>query len=56
MSEQKKSATRDLTLQMRVNEEEYKIIEDKAKSIGLSTSNYMRMVCLCSDVKIVYRK
>ncbi|MCT4584092.1 MAG: hypothetical protein N4A54_04120 [Peptostreptococcaceae bacterium] len=37
---------RPKTLQMRVTEEEYDVIEKKAKSLGLTISNYMRMVCL----------
>ncbi|HRC81760.1 MAG TPA: hypothetical protein PLF27_10280 [Sedimentibacter sp.] len=50
-----KETTRNKTLQMRVNDEEYKKIEEKANSIGLSISNYMRMVCLNCKIDISFR-
>lgn len=53
MANKKKDITREQTLQMRVSEEEYKIIENKANMIGLTTSNYMRMVCLNTRIEVL---
>lgn len=50
----KKTVTREYTLQMRVTDEEYKIIEKKASSLGLTTSNYMRLVCLNASIDILF--
>lgn len=52
----KKSSTREHTLQMRVNEDELKIIEEKAEKIGLTVSNYMRMVSLNANIKVTINK
>lgn len=43
---------RNKTLQFRVNDEENDIIEQKAKQIGLTVSNYVRMVSMNADVKV----
>lgn len=48
----KKDVTREATLQMRVNDEEYKMIESKANALGLTISNYMRMVCLNASIEL----
>ncbi len=48
-------ADRDKTLQMRVTEEEYNIINEKANLLGITTSNYMRMVCLHAKIDISVR-
>jgi hypothetical protein len=48
----KKDVVREHTLQMRVNDDEYAIIEQKANQIGLTTSNYMRMVCLNARIEV----
>ena len=50
----KKDIVREKTLQMRVNDEEYAAIEEKANEIGLSMSNYMRMVCLHCRIDIAF--
>ncbi|MCL5071912.1 MAG: hypothetical protein M1308_13615 [Actinobacteria bacterium] len=47
-----KATPREKTLQMRVTDEEFLIIEEKAKLLGLSVSNYMRMVCLHARLDI----
>lgn len=52
MANKKKDITRERTLQMRVNDEEFAIIEEKANLIGLTTSNYMRMVCLNAKIEV----
>lgn len=49
-----KEIKRDKTLQMRVNDDEYARIEEKANDIGLSISNYMRMVCLHCKIEISF--
>lgn len=48
-----KKAQREKTLQMRVTDEEYKKIEEKSNSLGLSISNYMRMVCIHAKIDIL---
>jgi uncharacterized protein (DUF1778 family) len=50
----KKEVVREKTLQMRVNDDEYTEIERRASSIGLSISNYMRLVCLQCNITISY--
>lgn len=47
-----KSTQRDKTIQTRVTEEEYQIIEEKANFLGLTTSNYLRLVCLHAKIDI----
>jgi len=49
-----KEIKREKTLQMRVTEEESSRLEDKANEIGLSVSNYMRMVCLHCNIDISF--
>lgn len=50
----KKNVTRENTMQMRVNDSEFNIIEGKASSLGLTTSNYMRLVCLNANVEVLF--
>lgn len=49
-----KEVKREKTLQMRVNDDEYSRIEARANSIGLTVSNYMRMVCLHCKIDISF--
>ncbi|WP_459195723.1 plasmid mobilization protein [Wukongibacter baidiensis] len=37
---------RNKTLQMRITEDEFERINEKADMLGISTTNYIRMVCL----------
>lgn len=46
---------RKLTIQIRVTDDEYNLIEDKALNMSVSTSNYMRMICLHSNVYILFQ-
>lgn len=50
-----KEVKREHTLQMRVSDEEYSRIESRAKEIGLTISNYMRMVCLNCKIDIAFK-
>lgn len=43
---------RDKTIQTRVSEEEYRIIEEKANYLGLTISNYLRLVALHTKIDI----
>lgn len=52
MAAPKKGVIRERTLQMRVNDEEHAIIEQKSNQLGLTTSNYMRMVCINARVEV----
>lgn len=47
-----KSIQRGKTIQTRVSEEEYSLVEKKADTLGLSISNYLRMVALHSTINI----
>lgn len=47
-----KPLLRDKTIQTRVTDEEYKIVEDKANFLGLSVSNYLRLVALHTRIDI----
>lgn len=47
------SKTRNKAIQIRVNEDEYKAIENKAEILGITISDYMRMVCLHADIKVL---
>lgn len=41
-----KPTLRDKTIQVRVTEDEYNTIEKKANELGISLSNFIRLVCL----------
>lgn len=41
-----------LSIQARVTKDQYNIIEKKADALGLSISNYIRMVCLKADINV----
>jgi predicted DNA binding CopG/RHH family protein len=44
--------TRDKAIQVRVTDEEYKLIEQRADYLGISTSNYLRMVSIHCTIDI----
>lgn len=44
--------TRKKAIQFRVTEEEYNQIEEKANLLGVTLSNYVRLVALHSDIKV----
>jgi uncharacterized protein (DUF1778 family) len=45
-------AQRIKTIQTRVHEEEYLLIEKRASSLGLSISDFLRMVALLAKVEV----
>lgn len=47
-----KIATRDKTIQTRVSGDEFKIVEEKANFLGLSISNYLRLIALHTKIDI----
>lgn len=47
-----KEVQREKTIQTRVTDEEYKAIEDKADFLGLSISNYLRLIALHARIDI----
>lgn len=47
-----KEVQREKTIQTRVSDEEYSIIEEKANFLGLSISNYLRLVALHARIDI----
>lgn len=47
-----KALQREKTIQTRVTDEEYKIVEEKANFLGLSVSNYLRLIALHAKVDI----
>lgn len=50
------TANRDKSIQIRVSEDEYKAIEEKAYELGLSVSNYLRMVAMHCKIDIFLNK
>lgn len=46
-------AQRIKTIQTRVYEEEYNLIEKRANTLGLSISDYLRLVVLATKVKVI---
>lgn len=49
-----KVTQREKTVQCRVSDEEYEVIEKKAEALGLTVSNYLRMVCLHARIDISF--
>ena len=47
-----KEVQREKTIQTRVSDEEYSIIEEKANFLGLSVSNYLRLIALHARIDI----
>lgn len=43
---------REKTIQTRVTDEEYKVVEEKANFLGLSVSNYLRLVALHANINV----
>jgi len=46
------SNKRDKSIYVRVSEEEYKKIEKKAEKLSINLSDYIRLVCLNSEINI----
>lgn len=44
--------SRDKTIQTRVTDKEFKRIDEKSNFLGLSMSNYLRLIALHANVKV----
>jgi predicted DNA binding CopG/RHH family protein len=40
------------TMNVRMDDEEYEIIKERAAKAGLSVSDYARLVCLNAEIKV----
>lgn len=47
-----KSILREKTIQTRVSDQEFNMISEKAERLGLSVSNYLRMIALHAKIDI----
>ena len=47
-----KKLTRDKVMRFRVTSEQFKIIKEKAKILGVSVSEYLRLIALGKKIKI----
>jgi uncharacterized protein (DUF1778 family) len=40
-------------LNIRINEKEYKLIQEKARALNMKLSEYVRFVCLNAEIKVI---